>query len=148
MNVGHVASPLIAPDWRSLASYDAGRRGRPPHQFSSNWLFGFDGEDVFYSRAGNDYIYGGAGNDVFYFAKGYGLDTIGDFAAGAASGDLIQLQASGATGLGAAFDTFAEIFAAAVQVSANTVIALDGANRLTLAGATKANLTADDFMIL
>jgi hypothetical protein len=33
MNVGHVASPLIAPDWRSLASYDAGRRGHPPHQF-------------------------------------------------------------------------------------------------------------------
>jgi hypothetical protein len=36
MNVGHMASPLIAPDWRSLASYDAGRRGHPPHQFSNH----------------------------------------------------------------------------------------------------------------
>ena len=28
------APPSIAPRWRSLAPYDAGRRGHPPHQFT------------------------------------------------------------------------------------------------------------------
>jgi hypothetical protein len=28
-------SSSIAPPWRSMASYDAGRRGHPPHQFTS-----------------------------------------------------------------------------------------------------------------
>ena len=47
-----MASPLIAPDWRSLASYDAGRRGHPPHQFktpSANRLLTIDLQHAFES---------------------------------------------------------------------------------------------------
>lgn len=55
--------------------------------------------------------------------------------------DVIRL-----TGLGPAFDSFAEIVAAATQNGANTVIAFGAGQSLTLQNIALADLDADDFV--
>lgn len=55
--------------------------------------------------------------------------------------DVIRL-----TGLGPAFDSFAEIVAAAAQNGANTVIAFGAGQSLTLQNIALADLDADDFV--
>ncbi len=91
---------------------------------------------------GDDTLTGGAGDDTFVFGTGRGADVITDFTAGAATEDVIALS------LGASFDTFAEIAAAAVQVGADTVIDFGGGDSLTLIGVTPSALHADDFLFV
>jgi len=91
--------------------------------------------------AGNDTLTGNAGNDTFVFHAGYGLDTISDFAAGAAVGDVIQVDAS-------LFANFADIQSHATQVGANTVITYDAANTITLTAVALTNLNANDFLFV
>jgi Ca2+-binding RTX toxin-like protein len=109
-------------------------------QNGADALAGGLGADTLNGGTGADTMTGGAGNDRFDFAAGFGVDRIEDFLAGAGVGDMIRL-----TGLGTAYDTFAEILAAATQTGADTVINLGGANTITLAGVAKTSLSADDF---
>lgn len=98
------------------------------------------GNDVLSGDAGNDTLTGGDGADQFWFRPGEGADRVNDFVAGAAAGDVIRLF-----GFGPAFDTFAEVRAAAVQVGADTFIDF-GSSSITLVGVSKAALTAGDFV--
>jgi Ca2+-binding RTX toxin-like protein len=102
-------------------------------------LYGGNGDDLLFGGPGNDTLTGEAGSDTFRFLTGFGQDVITDFAAGAGAGDVISLS------IGTAFDTFAEMMAAAAQVGANTVITIDAANKITLSGVLKSALVADDF---
>jgi Ca2+-binding RTX toxin-like protein len=105
----------------------------------SNTLNGGAGNDEICGLGGNDVLTGGLGGDVFYFATGFGNDRITDFAAGTAGTDVIRLS------IGAAFDSFAEISAAATQVGADTVITFDANTKITLTNVAKTSLAADDF---
>ena len=92
---------------------------------------------------GNDTLIGGAGNDVFRFGLGFGKDVISDFTAGTGVADVIEFA-----GLGASFDSFSEVMAAATQVGSNTVIAFDVSNTITLNNVTRSLLVADDFRFM
>ncbi len=100
----------------------------------------FSGADTLIGGAGNDTLAGGAGNDLFEFATGFGADRITDFAEGVGAGDVIRL-----VGLGAAFDSFAEVIAAASQSGGDVVFNFGGGNTITVASATVAGFAADDF---
>lgn len=102
-------------------------------------LFGGLGDDTLAGDGGNDYLRGGLGNDTFIFAASAGDDVIGDFTAGAASDDVVELQSL--TG----FSAFADVTAAATQTGADTVIDLGVDGSITLAGINVASLHEDDF---
>jgi histidinol dehydrogenase len=74
------------------------------------------------------------------FSSGLGADRVLGFAAGAGVADVVRL-----IGMGPAFDSFAEVMAAAAQVGADTVIDFGGGNTITLVGVAMATLVADDF---
>ncbi|KQT60723.1 MULTISPECIES: hypothetical protein [unclassified Aureimonas] len=109
---------------------------------------GTNREDKLYSFDGNDTLNGGAGRDTFVFDRDIdgalsttiGHDTVTGFVAGA-TGDFINLQLQST-----AFDTFAEVYAAATQVGANTVINFGTLGDITLSNVTKTALTADNFV--
>ncbi len=94
--------------------------------------------DTLSGGAGDDSLSGGAGSDVFVFAPGFGRDTITDFVAGSGTADLIEFD-------DAVFADLNAVLAAATQVGADTVIAYDADNTITLKNVTKTNLHADDF---
>ncbi|MGF7149558.1 Ca2+-binding RTX toxin-like protein [Sphingomonas zeicaulis] len=105
-------------------------------------LHGGDGDDRLLGEAGNDRLTGGAGDDIFYLNGGGGRDTITDFAAGAASGDVLRI------GVGLPFESFEEIMAVASQSGANTVIRFDASNSVTLLNVSLASLDAGDFLFV
>ena len=82
---------------------------------------------------------GGAGNDTFVARAGMGADVVTDFLAGIGSGDQIAVS------MGSAFDTYAEVMAAAHQDGTDTVIDFGGGNSLTLQNVQIGDLVADDF---
>ena len=101
-------------------------------------LFGFGGNDYLEGFQGNDSLIGGAGNDSFgYNTTNSGADVINDFNS---VGELIFIR-----GGDAAFDTFAEVIAAATDVGANVLFNFGGGNTLTLLGKNIADLDAGDF---
>ncbi|PBC18633.1 hypothetical protein CK226_33720, partial [Mesorhizobium sp. WSM4311] len=108
---------------------------------SANMLLGGAGNDAIEGRGGQDLLSGGADNDTFIFKAGFGLDTITDFTAGAASDDIIQFGND-------VFADFASVLAAASQVGADTVITHDAGNTLTLKNVALANLHQDDFQFI
>ena len=95
--------------------------------------------DIITGGTGNDTMTGKGANDTFVFAPSFGKDTITDFSAGTAVGDVMRLS------LGTSFDTYAEVMAAAVQVGSNTVINITANDPITLTGITKTTLVANDF---
>lgn len=105
----------------------------------TNSLGGGDGAHTLIGGAGNDALTGGLGNNTFYFAAGFAQDTISDFTAGSGVTDIISFS------LGTAFDSYAEVIAATSQVGADTLITIDGSNKLTLTGVLASALVADDF---
>ena len=106
-------------------------------------LSGGSGNDILIGGTGNDALTGGANNDTFVFAPGFGKDVITDFTAGTVTAhDVLQIS------MGTAFDTLAEILAAATQVGANTVINFDLNTSITLNGVTKASLVDADFKFM
>jgi Ca2+-binding RTX toxin-like protein len=107
-----------------------------------NTLSGEAGADTLTGNAGNDTLIGGLGDDTFVFSIGFGNDTINDFGSGTGVGDLMQLS------LGAAFDTYGEVMAAATQIGADTVIAFDASNSVTLSNVLLTSLLADDFVFV
>jgi trimeric autotransporter adhesin len=105
----------------------------------ANMINGGAGDDIITGGAGADTLIGGLGTDTFNFAAGFGKDTIIDFTAGLGATDVLHLT------LGTAFDTYAEVMAAATQVGANTVITINAADTITLNNVLKTALVADDF---
>ncbi len=98
-------------------------------------------DNIFDGRGGNDALAGGLGNDTFVFRINEGSDTITDFAAGGASGDVVSMA-----GWGAAFDSFAETMAVASQVGAHVEFNFGNGQTLTLTNVTLGNLNAGDFI--
>lgn len=101
-------------------------------------LRGGDGNDNLAGEGGRDTMTGGLGDDTFEYGIGDGEDRINDFEF--AGGDVVRLL-----GFGAAFDSFAEVMAAAVDVSGNVRIDFGGGDELLIVNTTKADLSADDF---
>jgi Ca2+-binding RTX toxin-like protein len=105
----------------------------------NNVLSAGGGNDRLTGGVGDDMLTGGTGADTFVFATGFGKDIIVDFRAGAGVVDVLELS------LGTAFDTLAEVVAAAAQVGNNTVITFDANTSITLQGVQKTAFVADDF---
>ncbi len=108
----------------------------------ANRLMGGGGSDVLDGGGGNDRLTGGDGDDVFRYLAGGWHDTIIDFDMRFGSLESIELT------MGAAFDTFAEVLAAASSFGASgqhTVISFSSTETLTLLNVSKASLTADKF---
>ncbi len=83
---------------------------------------------------------GGAGDDTFVFADDHGRDTITDFVAGAAGGDVIDLRRLTAAA------SFTDVMAAAAQVGGDTVIDFGDGNSITLLGVDSTQLEEQDFL--
>jgi Ca2+-binding RTX toxin-like protein len=103
-------------------------------------ISGLAGNDTLIGGAGNDTLGGGSGNDTFELASGFGADRITDFVEGASVADVIRL-----VGLGAAFNTFAEVIAVASQSGADVVFNFGGGNTITVLSATVAGFNSNDF---
>src|SRR5262249_11578146 len=97
-------------------------------------LAGQDGNDRIVGGPGDDVLSGGKGIDVFVFKAAFGKDTVLDFSAN----DRIELS------FGPAFDSFAELQAAMVQVGSNTLIHV-GANFIDLQNVALTSLHASEF---
>ncbi len=107
----------------------------------SDRLKGDDGNDTLNGRFGDDFVTGGAGDDLFEFRQSHGNDIYDDFTAGAGTDDVIALME-----FGAAFDTFAEVIAAASDDGADTTIDFGGGDSITLLNVVVADLHEDDFI--
>jgi Ca2+-binding RTX toxin-like protein len=103
-------------------------------------LEGGAGDDTLDGGDLNDVIFGNAGNDMIVFRKFGDTDTIRDFTAGAGVGDVVRL-----VGFGAAFDSFAEVLAAATDDGVHTTITFGGGDVIVLRGVLVSQLAADDF---
>ena len=108
--------------------------------FQGDRLIGSQFQNTIEGWNGADTVTGGAGDDTFIFSLGDDHDTITDFAAGAATDDVINLQ-----GFGTAFDSFAEVLAAASDNGVDATIDFGGGDIITLQGVTVAQLDASDF---
>ena len=105
-----------------------------------DWISGGAGDDVIYGGGGNDVLIGGGGDDLFVFGDGDGKDQIHGFQAGAATDDRLDLSAYSSV------NDFADVAARATQTGADTLIDLDGGDRITLVGVDTNDLIADDFL--
>jgi len=105
-----------------------------------NSLTGNAAANTIDGRGGNDVLTGGGGEDTFVFTGTFGNDTVTDFQSGDGGGDIIQLS------LGTAYDSFAEVIAAAHQVDGHTVLDFGSHGTITLDGVALSKLAADDFL--
>jgi Ca2+-binding RTX toxin-like protein len=103
-------------------------------------LRGGDGDDVLVGGEGDDLLLGGAGDDTLVFESFSGNDTVGDFAAGAASEDLLDLRGRG-------FTDAANVIDNAVQDGSDVVIDLGDGDSVRLVGTELSALHADDFLV-
>ena len=103
-------------------------------------LDGRGGDDVLDGGSGDDTMTGGLGDDSFVFADGHGNDTITDFLAGAAGGDVIDLRRLTAAA------SFTDVMAAAAQIGGDTVIDFGDGNSITLLGVDSTQLEEQDFL--
>ena len=102
-------------------------------------LYGQDGSDTLTGNQGDDLLVGGAANDTFVFSSGGGNDTVSDFAAGAASDDILDVSAFSISSL-------AQVAGLSSQVNADTVIDFDASTSVTLLGVNLVDLHEDDFL--
>jgi serralysin len=131
-----------------------------PYSSLGDVMLGGIGNDLLFSGTGNDYLDGGVGNDtievgggtdtvvtgtgndVVFFSPNCGTDTVTDFTGGAGVVDVLRLY-----GFGTAFDTAAEVKAAATQHGLDTWITLPGTT-IILQNFTATSLVADDFVFV
>ena len=111
-------------------------------------LYGGDGNDVLVGGPGNDYLdggtgqdtlTGGGGKDVFAFTTGDDLDIVSDFLAGSTTGEVIDLFGYGVSSFGA-------LQSHITQIGADTVIAFDANNRITLHNVQASQLNSANFL--
>lgn len=101
-------------------------------------IAGSTANNIIYGGVGNDTLFGNAGNDVFGFGRGYDADRIDDWSSG---DNTVQLL-----GLGAAYNTFAEVIAAATQLGPHTVFDFGQGDTLTILNTTVASFSSSDFL--
>ncbi|MCC0015108.1 MAG: calcium-binding protein, partial [Rhodobiaceae bacterium] len=108
-----------------------------------NTLIGNAGNNAITGNAGADLMIGNGGNDTYFFGNGSGVDIITDFSAGAGLGDVLYIVDFG-------FADFNAVLAAADDSggAGPTIIQLDGDDSVTLQGVLKADLDADDFILV
>ncbi|WP_375205022.1 CARDB domain-containing protein [Hyphococcus sp.] len=104
-------------------------------------LFGGTGNDTLIGGEGNDTLAGNGGDDLFVFNAGEGADVINGFEAGAGTDDVIDLSS-----FDGVFDDFADVVAAASDVSGDVVIDLGGGHSIALAGVQVSQLHSEDFI--
>jgi Ca2+-binding RTX toxin-like protein len=105
-------------------------------------LIGNAGDDVLDGEEGNDTLTGGTGADTFaFYSTTFAKDTVTDFAAGTAGTDILEFSVS-------VFANFTAVQAKMTQVGADTVIALDVNNSVTLKNVTMSSFIAGDFTFL
>jgi hypothetical protein len=101
-----------------------------------------DGDDTYACGKGStlvgDLVLGG-GDDLVLVADGSGTLRIADFEAGAGGGDIIDVSAF--------FSDFGDVLSHASQKGGNTVIALDGNDRLVLENTLLSALDGGDFQL-
>jgi Ca2+-binding RTX toxin-like protein len=102
-------------------------------------IFGGAGDDTVNGGFGNDQLTGGDGVDRFLFNPSGGTDTVFDYVDGV---DRIAVS-----GYGAAFDTAAEVRAAAIQAVGGVQINLTGTTIL-ISGLALASFTAADIDVV
>ncbi|MDR7156525.1 Ca2+-binding RTX toxin-like protein [Sphingobium xenophagum] len=101
-------------------------------------LSGGAGSDILIGGDGNDILQGGGGNDRFlYDERGFGVDTIIDFA----KGDVIDLSAFNIGGISQLAPFMSQI-GSDVQINFGWS---NGVERITIAGKQIADITAADF---
>ncbi len=103
-----------------------------------NIIVGGTGNDTLTGGIGNDTLSGGLGDDHFVFANGDGFDTVTDFTPGNASNDILDLRGYGIA-------SFAALQPLMHQAGADTLIAFDAYNHITLHNVTLSQLNAGDF---
>jgi serralysin len=131
-----------------------------PYSSLGDVMLGGIGNDLLFSGTGNDYLDGGTGNDtlevgggtdtvvtgtgndIVFFSPNNGTDTVTDFSGGAGVVDVLKLY-----GFGTAYDTAAEVKAAASQHGLDTWIVLPGTT-IILQNFTATNLANDDFVFV
>ncbi|MGL4637862.1 MAG: beta strand repeat-containing protein [Beijerinckiaceae bacterium] len=102
------------------------------------------GADTIAGGNANDYFYGNGGVDVFKVTSNAQFDAIFDFVdTGGAEDDRIDVR-----GLGANFDTLAEVLAATTDYSGTSLIDFGGGNLLYVFQIAKTSLDADDFIFV
>jgi Ca2+-binding RTX toxin-like protein len=99
-----------------------------------DFLFAGNGRDRLIGGDGDDRLSGGQGPDTFVFGPGFGHDVVTDFS----HADHIEFD-------GGVFQNFKQVQAASHQVGADTVIALDAGNSITLLGVSLHSLHAGHF---
>lgn len=107
---------------------------------SDNVITGNSADNLLSGGRGNDTLTGSGGRDTFVFGNDFGVDRIKDFSAGASGDDVIQLD------LGPAFDSFAEVAAAALQDGNDTVINLGAAGKIALENVQRESLDQRNFV--
>lgn len=103
-------------------------------------LVGSGNDDALVGGTGNDTMTGGVGADTFYFTKGDGQDTITDFVAGDAGGDIVDL-----TGYG--ISNFSQLQPLLTQSGADTVLQLSAQDQILFKNVTASSLNSGDFFI-
>ncbi|MDD9926778.1 MAG: hypothetical protein OXR03_13205, partial [Rhodospirillaceae bacterium] len=106
----------------------------------SDLLLGKGGVDTLNGGLGDDTLSGGGSDDLFIVSAGEGRDRITDFAAGAGSEDVIDLQSHDSL-----FNLDA-VLTRATDDGVDTTIALSSDDFLTLDGVLVSDLHADDFI--
>jgi serralysin len=100
-------------------------------------LTGNTGANRIAGGLGNDTLAGASGADVFVFAKGYGRDTITDFANNVDDIDLRTYD----------FSSVSSVLSKTVQVGADVEIRLTTTDVIVLKNFAKASLDAGDFLL-
>jgi hypothetical protein len=110
---------------------------------SANIIDGGKGNDTIDGGRGDDVLTGGKGDDTFVISFGGGNDVITDFAAGARSGDKIEIhQVNDGTHAPLTFD---DLMSNAHQEGANLVFDFGDNQHLTLNNVMMGNVTENDF---
>lgn len=112
--------------------------------YHNDTVSGAGGNDTIWGGAGHDMLSGGAGADRFEFGSRSGNDTVSDFDVSVTT-EVIAI-AKNVNGL--ELTTFTQLMARTTTVGADSVVDLGSGNSLKLAGVTKAQLTANDFIFI
>lgn len=99
------------------------------------------GADTLTGGAGNDLLVGEASADVFVYAPGWGRDMITNFTPTGTAHDTIRMDHS-------VFAGWASLLAASSQSGADTIIAADTNNTITLKNVAVSSLQAADFQFV
>ncbi|BBK45185.1 hypothetical protein STVA_52050 [Allostella vacuolata] len=108
-------------------------------------LLGGAGNDVLAGDLGNDTLTGGGGSDQFYFGAGSGQDEITDFTVGA---DQVSIDLTGGMINGVAIASLADLLARIADTPDGAYLDLGDGQGILLAGVAKAQLSADQFLLV